>query len=77
MFLIIAFSYLILKKQSFFQLGAYLHFPASMMAFVRIVVLKQASEVYSVDCVWFNGLMGLIYLGLFFVTKKSETQIRV
>lgn len=32
---------------------------------------KKESEVYSTDCIWFNGLLCAIYAGLFYITKLN------
>ena len=45
---------------------AFCHFGMSVIATIMVVVLKETSEVYSIDCVWFNGLMGTIHTALFF-----------
>ena len=52
-------------KEQFFSI-AIGHFGMSVIAMVLVVVLKETSEVYSIDCVWFNGLMCAIYVTLFF-----------
>ena len=34
---------------------------------VRKIILKQKSEIYSVDCIWFNALMILGYIILWII----------
>jgi len=46
------------------------HLVASANATVVIVLLKQESNVFSVDCIWFNFLMFAIYMGLYFIVWR-------
>ena len=41
-----------------------LHLGVSFRATRQCLVLREPSEVYSVDCIWFNALLGLAYLCL-------------
>lgn len=52
------------------------YFGNSFISYLYIFVLKINDGVYTVDCIWFNALMSLIYLILFFITDGNEKLIQ-
>lgn len=45
-------------------LGMTGHFWTSIMAIIFTKFGTENGRIYSVDCIWFNALMGVIYMGL-------------
>ena len=68
--------YFIFKSRFQFLNIANGHLVIFAIATIKMIFLKQESEVFSVDCVWFNGLMCTIYLTLFFSTKFVEKKLK-
>ncbi len=52
-------------------LPASIHLVAFFQAIYVVRIKKQASRTLSKDCIWFNLLMVLVYLCLFFVIRSS------
>ncbi|MFC1644797.1 hypothetical protein ACFL08_02125 [Patescibacteria group bacterium] len=53
------------------------HLQTSITAIVIVKILEKKSEKYSVDCIWFNALLFLIYASFFLLLslKKEKTII--
>lgn len=52
---------------------AFFHLTASFLAIIHTQGGTINGPVYSVDCIWFNALMGAIHTVLFLVAKKIAT----
>lgn len=48
-----------------------LHTIITILAVRTVVILKQESSSFSIDCVWYNGTLLLIYLLMFVFCFKS------
>jgi len=46
-----------------------IHFVAFLQSLYVVYVKKEKSETISKDCVWFNPLMILVYIILFFLSR--------
>ena len=51
--------------------GLIVHVPPLITSFVRVVVRKQASDLYSRDCIWYNAAMLLIYTCVYLILAHS------
>jgi hypothetical protein len=67
--------YLFLKIRLFMYAAAN-HLVTSVIAIIVVVILRRASETYSIDCVWFNGLMFVVYAVLLYATKARERELK-
>jgi len=44
-----------------------IHIPPIAASIRKVIFLKEKSEIYSKDCIWFNVLMVLFYLIIFVI----------
>jgi hypothetical protein len=65
-------SFLFKKKEIISQLALY-HLSVAIVALFVVVVFKKNCEMFSVDCIWFNGLMAVIYKAIFFGLLHQQT----
>jgi hypothetical protein len=59
---------------------AFSHCFTSISAFVIVVLMQIKSEAYSINCIWFNTVMVVIYIalyGLAIVIKKLKPELKV
>ena len=47
---------------------AVLHFLTTFLAIDVVFIKKWKSNVYSKDCIWYNALLGIGYLSIYFVS---------
>ena len=47
---------------------AVLHFLTTFLAIHVVFIKKWESKVYSKDCIWYNALLGIGYLSIYFVS---------
>lgn len=47
-----------------------IHFIAFIQALYTVIIKKQNSETISRDCIWYNGLMVLLYTIFFLIIPK-------
>ncbi len=62
------------KSKDHFGVFILSHAVTAISAFFKVLILKQSSPVYSVDCIWFNALMAAVYIGLLFYKIKRDEQ---
>ncbi len=46
------------------------HLSTVFFAFIAVMA-KTKGDVYSIDCIWFNGLMGIVYILFLRLAKKN------
>ena len=54
----------------------FFHIPNVFIA-SYVVIFEKISKVYSIDCIWFNGLMPGIYVGLYFLATYNEKKRKI
>ena len=52
----------------FLLIPAIVHMPPLITSSIRVFARKESS-LYSKDCIWFNAIMILIYLGFFIILR--------
>jgi hypothetical protein len=50
------------------------HLLVSLSAVWRVILLKRPSNAFSIDCVWFNALMAVVYIGIYFAFKPKKVK---
>lgn len=60
------------EKPYFLWYPAAMHLLTSVSAVLVLLVLKRESEAFSLDCVWFNGLMFCVYAAIFLFKKRKK-----
>ena len=69
--------YLIFKWQGQFYFFAFKHIVVSISATYKVLWLKEKSDLYSIDCIWFNGLVMLgIYIAILTLIHYHEKKLR-
>ena len=53
------------EKIVFFIIPLVVHLPPFIASLSVVYLQKRESELYTKDCIWFNGLMILVYFALF------------
>lgn len=67
MFVVSVLMRLFFGERNLFLSMAGAHLMVSFGVAYVVLVKKKTSEAYSVDCIWFNGLMGAVHFLCYFI----------
>ena len=54
------------QRLIFVVIPAIINLPPFITSFIAVHIQKRESEIYSQDCIWFNLILILVYILLFF-----------
>lgn len=74
LFLITLLIYVCSKMRALFLILVCPYAMNSLGALI-VVVSNKPSKVYSVDCIWFNGVVAMLYLMIYVISCRRRTQV--